>query len=107
METTYEELKKQGKAGDTKREFFPLDIESHQKVVEKCYGKFPALPDPKQIIQYDRLQDVLNDSELDATTLVFIDGGVTVRPIDLGKAVVVIDGGKRPRLRETRDILSR
>ena len=93
MKTTYEGLRQQGKVGDVTMEFLPLDARNHQKIVEKCYGKFPDLPDPEKIIQYFRLQDVFDDTELDVTTLVFIDGGVTERPINLGNAVVVIDGG--------------
>jgi hypothetical protein len=82
-----------GKAQIRKTRSEPLDILHHQDIVREAYDTFPEIPTPKHIYQYNNFEEVLDDPTLDIYALVFIDGGFTSRPIDLGCAVVVVDGG--------------
>lgn len=64
----------------------------HRHIIERCYSQYPKLPFPKKIIEYQSWSEVIS-GDFDSSTLVFVDGGITNKAIDLGEAVLVNDGG--------------
>lgn len=71
----------------------PLDSDHHREIISVFYNSNPSLPLPQRVIEFVSWSEVKNNPELEADTLVFVDGGITKYPIDLGSAVLVNDGG--------------
>lgn len=71
----------------------PLNDPHHLAVVKKFYDANRHLPRPTGIIQYDSWSDVADNPGLGPLTLVFVDGGITTKDIDVGEAILVNDEG--------------
>lgn len=65
----------------------------HQDIVLRFYAKHPELGKPLTLQVYDSWADVRSQPHLTATTCVFVDGGILNRPLDLGYAILINDGG--------------
>lgn len=71
----------------------PLDHRHHQEIVERCFNQDRDLPEPRQILQYHSWSDVIPIRSYGIDTLIFVDGGITDKSLDVGMAVLVNDGG--------------
>jgi hypothetical protein len=71
----------------------PLNNAHHQALVRRCYRENPSLPLPKAITIHGSWDQLKSDPQLTSETLIFVDGGITEHPINVGKAVIVNDGG--------------
>jgi hypothetical protein len=70
----------------------PLDSAHHREIVLRFLAAHPERW-PRNGQQYACWNDVPNQPHLDATTLIFVDGGIRSTPLDLGHASLVNDGG--------------
>ena len=65
----------------------------HRMIVVRFYQQHPELGKPSELQTYDSWNEVPNQPTLSSATYVFVDGGIRTRPLDLGSAVLINDGG--------------
>jgi hypothetical protein len=72
-----------------------LEREHHRSLITDFYRCNPTIPVPRVLYVFSSWSDLSNNPLLTEDDCVFVDGGILKADLDVGKAILINDGGIR------------